>query len=123
MPFGGSIHGWCGVSLARYTVTPGGRIDTREELLAALDVAAELEHTLLVQYLFAATSCRKRPDGGFDERRVELVRDWEASLLSIAREEMVHLATVTKIAVAVGGAPIWSLPPSHSRRARSSRST
>jgi hypothetical protein len=93
------------VSLARYTVTPGGRIDTREELLAALDVAAELEHTLLVQYLFAATSCRKRPDGGFDERRMELVRDWEASLLGIAREEMVHLATVTKIAVAVGGAP------------------
>ena len=98
------------MTLGGFTVEPGGRIDTREELLLALAIAAELEHSLLVQYLFTAYSMRKRPGHGIDERQVELVRDWEAGLLSVAREEMVHFATVTKIAVAVGGAPHLNRP-------------
>jgi hypothetical protein len=98
------------MALGGFSVEPDGRIDTREELLLALAIAAELEHSLLVQYLFAAYSMRKRPGDGIDERQVELVRDWEAGILAVAREEMVHLATVTKITVAVGGAPQLNRP-------------
>jgi hypothetical protein len=98
------------MSLAGFDVAGERRIDTREELLLALAVAADLEHALLVQYLFAAYSMRKRPGAGIDERQVELVRDWEAALLAVAREEMVHFATVTKIAVAAGGTPQLNRP-------------
>jgi Ferritin-like len=98
------------MSLGDFAVEPDGRIDTREELLLALAIAAELEHSLLVQYLFAGYSMRKRPGDGIDVHQVELVRDWEAALLGVAREEMVHFATVTKIAVAVGGAPHLNRP-------------
>lgn len=97
------------MSLGRFEVA-ARRIDTREELIDALAIAAELEQSLLVQYLFAAYSLRKRPGRGLDERQVELVRDWEAVLLAVAREEMVHFATVTKVAVAVGGAPHLTRP-------------
>jgi hypothetical protein len=96
--------------LGRYAVVPAGSIDTREELIAGLALASTLEQSLLVQYLFAAYSLRKRPGPGLDERQVELVRDWEATLLEVAREEMVHFATVTKIAVAVGGSPQLDRP-------------
>lgn len=98
------------MSLGGFAVEPDGRIDTREELLLALAIAAELEHSLLVQYLFAGYSMRKRPGDGIDVHQVERVRDWEAALLAVAREEMIHFATVTKIAVAVGGAPHLNRP-------------
>jgi hypothetical protein len=39
----------------------GSKIDTREELINALTEAAELEHGLLCQYLFAAFSMKKHP--------------------------------------------------------------
>jgi Ferritin-like len=93
------------MSLAEFRVEQGRQIDTREELLLALTIAAELEHSLLVQYLFSSYSMRKRPGNGLDVSQVELVRDWEAAILTVARDEMVHFATVTKIAVAVGGTP------------------
>ena len=40
-------------------------IDTREELINALSEAAELEHGLMVQYLFAAFSIKRGTDEGF----------------------------------------------------------
>jgi hypothetical protein len=98
------------MALGSFSVERAVGIDTREELLLALGIAAELEHSLLVQYLFAGYSLRKRPGDGIDERQVELVRDWGAALLAVAREEMVHFATVTKIAVAIGGAPQLNRP-------------
>jgi hypothetical protein len=39
-------------------------IDTREELTVALHEAAELEHGLMIQYLFPALSMKKRLDEG-----------------------------------------------------------
>ncbi len=39
-------------------------IDTREELINNLTEAAELEHGLLCQYLFAAFSMKKHPADG-----------------------------------------------------------
>ena len=95
----------------RYAVERGGRIDTREELIAALAIAAELEQSLLVQYLYAAYSLKKWPHEGVSEAQIERIRQWERLVLHVAHDEMIHLATVCKLSVAVGGAPHLNRPP------------
>ncbi|MBP2448660.1 ferritin-like domain-containing protein [Rhizobium leguminosarum] len=65
-----------------------------------LHVAAEIEHGLLIQYLFAAYSL-----GGPqvpEKDRSKVVR-WQAILLGIAREEMGHLITVQNLLKLIGG--------------------
>ena len=74
----------------------GSNIDTREELINALTEAAELEHGLLCQYLFAAFSMKKHPSEDVTWSQLELVRSWETHILRVAREEMAHLGTVTR---------------------------
>ena len=66
-------------------------IDTREELINALHEACEIEHSLLVQYLYAALSVKKGLDEGLTPHQQRLARDWQARMLVIAREEMGHL--------------------------------
>jgi hypothetical protein len=80
-------------------------IDTREELINNLTEAAELEHGLLCQYLFAAFSMKKHPTDGITWSQAERIRAWEGSILEVAREEMAHLGTVSNMLTAVGGAP------------------
>lgn len=48
-------------------------INTREELINALAEAAELEHGLLIQYLFAAFTFKRRTDEGirFGNKKIE----------------------------------------------------
>ncbi len=98
-----------GTGETRFEVAPGNQIDTREELIAALRLASEVEHLLLVQYLFSGLSLKKRPEG-ITEAQAESTRRWAGVILGIAREEMVHLATVSKLLVAVGGAPHLERP-------------
>jgi rubrerythrin len=85
----------------------GLEIDTREELINALQVAAELEHALLNQYLFAAFSVKRRSTEGLTHAQVELVRGWQRSIFRVARDEMAHLATVSHLLSAVGGRPYF----------------
>lgn len=85
-------------------------IDTREELVNALTEAAELEHGLMLQYLFAALSLKKRGDEGLGPAEQELVRTWEGIILSVARDEMGHLGTVCNLLSAVGAAPRLGRP-------------
>ena len=79
-------------------------------LIRDLERAAELEHAVLLQYLFAAASLKRRPDEGVDILELERIRGWERTLLAIAREEMAHLAAVSNLLIAVGGAP-WLVRP------------
>ncbi|MGN6258416.1 MAG: ferritin-like domain-containing protein [Solirubrobacterales bacterium] len=71
----------------------------RDYVAMLLDVAAEIEHSLMVQYLFAAYSL-----GGSqvpaDLR--ETVRDWQETILDVAKEEMGHLVTVQNVRTALG---------------------
>ncbi len=83
---------------------------TREDLIDALQEAAELEHGLMLQYLFAALSLKKRLDEGLTGKQQESVRHWQADILSVAREEMSHLGTVCNLLSAVGGAPHFTRP-------------
>jgi rubrerythrin len=71
-------------------------LQPRDEAVFLLTAAAEVEHALMVQYLFAAYSVRI--DSGLPG--MEQIQDL---LLQIAREEMGHLATVQNLLHALGG--------------------
>src|SRR5882672_8315387 len=74
----------------------------RDHLVMLLTSGAEIEHALMVQYLYAAYSI----DGEqASEARRAMVEGWRASILSVAREEMGHLLTVQNVLVLLG-API-----------------
>src|SRR3954454_8213395 len=72
-------------------------LQPRDEVVFLLTAAAEIEHALMVQYLYAAYSVRIA-----DPHRQELTRV-QAQLLQIAREEMGHLATVQNLLLLFGG--------------------
>jgi len=65
-----------------------------------LHVAAEIEHSLMVQYLYAAYSL-----GGadVDPKWHEPARQWREVILGIAKEEMGHLITVQNVLRLIGG--------------------
>lgn len=73
-------------------------VEPRDEAVFLLTAAAEIEHALMVQYLFAGYSIRI--DDGTDAR----LRQCQELLVQIAREEMGHLATVQNLLLIVGGA-------------------
>lgn len=72
-----------------------------DEAVYLLHIGAEVEHSLLVQYLYAAYSLKK-PDEVPPDKQA-LVRSWKKTLLGIAREEMGHLITVQNLLRLIGG--------------------
>ena len=80
-------------------------INTRQEIINALNEAAEIEHSFMIQYLFTAFTLKKRITENVSAEQIELIRSWESSLLRVAREEMTHLGTVCNLLSAVGGSP------------------
>ena len=86
-------------------------IANRTDLISALVSAAEIEHGVCCQYLFAAFSLKVRPEeGGVTPEEIEQARDWKTTLLLIARQEMAHLGYVADLLSAVGGAPHFARP-------------
>lgn len=85
-------------------------IDTREELIGALHQAAEIEHGLMIQYLFPALSLKKRDDEGLTAQELASVRSWEGIILGVAVEEMGHLGTVCNLLAAIGDGPRLARP-------------
>ena len=71
----------------------------RDYVVFLLRVAAEIEHSLMAQYLFAAYSL-----GGPDvpAQQAEAVRAWQETILGIAKEEMGHLITVQNLLTVLG---------------------
>jgi len=66
-----------------------------------LHAAAEVEHALLAQYLYAAYSL-KRPTDVTDAQQKAALRRWTELLLGVAREEMGHLMTVQNLLLLTG---------------------
>jgi hypothetical protein len=92
--------------LARPPIPP---IATREDLIDALGIAAEIEHAIMCQYLYAAFSIdRTSPALGPEDS--ETAREFVIELLKIARQEMEHLGIVTNLLIAVGAAPDFDRP-------------
>lgn len=87
-----------------------GVIDTREELIGALHEAAEIEHGLMIQYLFPALSMKKRLPEGLTAPQQAAVRRWERTILGVAVEEMAHLGTVCNLLSAIGEGPRFQRP-------------
>jgi hypothetical protein len=73
----------------------------RDEVVFLLHTGAEIEHALLVQYLYAAYSLKSAQD--VPPEHAGHVRAWKKTLLDIAREEMGHLITVQNLLRLVGG--------------------
>ncbi|AOR36056.1 hypothetical protein BFF78_37865 [Streptomyces fodineus] len=72
----------------------------RDYTVLLLHIAAEIEHSLMVQYLFAAYSLGGPQVPG--HLRAD-VRRWQEIVLGIAKEEMGHLLTVQNLLIALGG--------------------
>jgi hypothetical protein len=70
-----------------------------------LHTAAEIEHALMVQYLYAAYSLGEAPFQGpnVPPNAQTLVSGWRRTIVGIAREEMGHLITVQNLLRFVGG--------------------
>jgi CDGSH-type Zn-finger protein/truncated hemoglobin YjbI len=85
-------------------------IEHREALIYMLCEAAELEHVIMCQYLYAAFSMKQRADEGLNRRELERVEHWRQAVAHIATQEMLHLALVQNLLSAVGGAPHLTRP-------------
>jgi CDGSH-type Zn-finger protein/truncated hemoglobin YjbI len=104
--------------LSRLLETRGGTaapeapfvIEHREALIYMLCEAAELEHGIMCQYLFAAFSLKESQDEGLTPDELAAVTRWQRQILSVAAGEMLHLALVHNLLSAIGMAPHLSRP-------------
>jgi CDGSH-type Zn-finger protein/truncated hemoglobin YjbI len=104
--------------LAQVIATRGGKappeapfvIEHREALIYMLCEAAELEHGIMCQYLFAAFSLKQPADEGLSAGEADAVQRWHKQILHIAAQEMLHLSLVQNLLSAIGAAPHLSRP-------------
>ncbi len=85
-------------------------IEHREALIYMLCEAAELEHGIMCQYLFAVFSLKQREDEGLSPAELEAVTRWRRTIARVAAEEMLHLALVQNVLSAIGAAPHLTRP-------------
>lgn len=81
--------------------------DDRRLLRAQLWDACELEHQLMLQYLFAAFTLKKFPDDTCSPAQLEAIRRWASTIMVVARQEMEHLALANGILAAIGEDPFF----------------
>jgi Ferritin-like len=82
----------------------------REHLWWLLAEAAQLEHMIMCQYLFAELSLKAGAGEGLTAEQAEAVDRWRRTLHGIAVEEMLHLALVANLMSAIGAAPTLGRP-------------
>jgi len=85
-------------------------VGDRKELTYLLSQAAELEHGLMCEYLYAAFSLKGTAGPGLRADQLAAVERWRTMILGIAAEEMLHWAMVQNLLAAVGSAPYVSRP-------------
>lgn len=88
---------------------PIAPIKTREDLIDALGLAAEIEHAIMCQYLYAAFSLDFMAPT-LSPADSETIRGFAIDLLLIARQEMEHLGLVSNMLVAIGAPPNFDRP-------------
>lgn len=92
------------------SVEPAVIVGSREQLLHLLAEAAEIEHTLMCSYLYAAFSLRGDDDPGLSPVEARAVVRWRDVIMEVAVQEMGHLILVANLTVAFGGRPHFSRP-------------
>ena len=85
-------------------------VESREELVYLLGEACEIEHGLMCEYLYAQFSLKRGVEEGLTPEQLTRVQAWEASLIDVIKQEMLHLALATNILTAVGAAPHFERP-------------
>jgi CDGSH-type Zn-finger protein/truncated hemoglobin YjbI len=85
-------------------------IEHREALIYALCQAAELEHGIMCQYLFAAFSLKQSTAEGLTDAEVAAALRWRKQISHVAAQEMLHLALVHNLLSAIGAAPHLARP-------------
>ncbi|MBU3630457.1 ferritin-like domain-containing protein [Polynucleobacter sp. AP-Melu-500A-A1] len=80
-------------------------IKDREELLFLLTEAAELEHTAMCSYLYAAMSLKQSIEEGVTELELAKIEGWRKQIRVVAIQEMRHLNLVNNLLSAFGSAP------------------
>src|SRR5260370_584425 len=104
--------------LAQVLATRGGLaapeapfvIEHREALVYMLCEAAELEHGIMCQYLFAAFSLKQSADEGLTDAELAATVRWRKQVSHVATQEMLHLALVHNLLSAIGAAPHLARP-------------
>ena len=85
-------------------------IENREELIYTLGKAAELEHLIICQYLYATFSLKRFPSEGLTAESGPIVTKWARQMLGIAIQEMLHLALVQNLLTSIGAGPHLGRP-------------
>ncbi len=85
-------------------------IKDREESIFMLSEAATLEHMVMVQYLFASFSLKRRTKEGVTPEQLKAIRRWNQNIVEIAEQEMLHLALVNNLLTSIGAAPYLGRP-------------
>ncbi|HEX4578472.1 MAG TPA: ferritin-like domain-containing protein [Candidatus Dormibacteraeota bacterium] len=80
-------------------------IEHREPLIYMLCSAAELEHGLMCEYLFAAFSLKRSVDEGLTGEQLTAVNRWRSTILLVAKQEMMHLAINCNLVTSLGASP------------------
>jgi CDGSH-type Zn-finger protein/truncated hemoglobin YjbI len=102
--------------LAQLIATRGGQaspeapfvIEHREALIYMLCEAAELEHGIMCQYLYAAFSLKQGE--GLAGDQLAAAQRWRSRITRVATQEMLHLALVHNLLSAIGAAPHLTRP-------------
>ena len=81
------------------------RVEHREELVWLLAQACELEHGLMCEYLFAQFTLKRAEQEGLSAGQLAKVAAWEAVIVQVTKQEMLHLALATNLLTAIGAAP------------------
>ncbi|MFM9974738.1 MAG: ferritin-like domain-containing protein, partial [Beijerinckiaceae bacterium] len=92
------------------TAEPDIIVHNREQLIALLTEAAEIEHGLMCCYLYAAFSLKTTEDCGLSPGQLAATRRWRAVVLEVAIEEMLHLGLVANLMTAIGATPHFARP-------------
>lgn len=85
-------------------------VEHRDALIYLLREAAELEHGIMCQYLYAAFTLKQSTDEGLTAEQLEAVGRWRRTVLEVAQQEMLHLALVQNLLTSVGAAPHFGRP-------------
>jgi CDGSH-type Zn-finger protein len=85
-------------------------IEHREALIYMLCQAAELEHGIMCQYLYAAFSLKQSQAEGLTAEEAQAVQRWRKQISHVATQEMLHLSLVQNLLSAIGAAPHLSRP-------------
>jgi hypothetical protein len=74
----------------------------RLKAIYLLQIAAEVEHALMVQYLYAAYSLDEAFNQADGSETTQIVDRWKRDFRLVAREEMAHFVTVQNLLMSLG---------------------